>query len=50
MDRRRFLGISIGAAMATLLPMNLNAVNFRKEKPKAWTAKKVDEAIKEVFG
>jgi sulfur-oxidizing protein SoxY len=48
MDRRKFLGLSI-ATMA-LTPMAINAIDFRKEKPDAWTAKTVDDAIKALYG
>ncbi|RBQ32250.1 thiosulfate oxidation carrier protein SoxY [Arcobacter sp. FW59] len=48
LDRRKFLGIGLSAvAIATT---NLSAEDFRVSKPKAWTATKVDEAIKELFG
>lgn len=51
MNRRNFLGLGLGAlAVAAAVPSQLSAVNFRETKPKAWTATKVDEAIKEIFG
>lgn len=50
MNRRNFLGLGIGAVAATMIPSSLSAINFRETKPKAWTATKVDEAMKEVFG
>lgn len=49
MNRRNFLGLGLGVAAAAMVPANLAAVDFRKEKPKAWTATKVDEAIKELY-
>ncbi|KIM03256.1 MAG: sulfur oxidation protein SoxYZ [Sulfurovum sp. FS06-10] len=49
MDRRKFLGLGL-AAVAVLPATALNATDFRKEKPDAWTAHKVDEAIKAVYG
>jgi sulfur-oxidizing protein SoxY len=50
MNRRNFLGLGIGAAAVAMVPMNLSAIDFRATKPAAWTATKVDAAIKEVFG
>jgi len=48
MDRRKFLGLSI-ATMA-LTPMAINAIDFRKEKPDAWTAHTTEDAIKALYG
>ena len=48
MKRRNFLGMSL--ATLAVLPAALNAVDFRKEKPDTWTAKKQDDAIKKLFG
>lgn len=50
MNRRNFLGLGLGALAVSMAPSTLSAVNFRETKPKAFTAKKVDEAIKEIFG
>ena len=51
MERRKFLRMGIVAAAAVLAPItNLNAVNFRETKPKAWTIEKSADAIKEMFG
>ncbi len=50
MNRRNFLGLGLGALAVAAIPSNLSAVNFRETKPKAWTATKVDEAVKELFG
>ena len=50
MNRRNFLGLGLGALAVSVAPATLGAVDFRKEKPKAWDAKKVDGAIKEIFG
>jgi len=51
MNRRNFLSLGFGvAAVATLAPSTLSAIDFRAEKPKAWTATKVEEGIKEIFG
>lgn len=50
MNRRNFLGLGLGAIAVASVPMNLSAIDFRETKPKAWTATKVDEAMKELFG
>jgi len=51
MNRRNFLSLGLGAvAAASLAPTALSAIDFRETKPKAWTATKVDEAMKELFG
>ncbi|WP_320034090.1 thiosulfate oxidation carrier protein SoxY [Campylobacterota bacterium DY0563] len=49
-NRRNFLGLGLGALAVSMAPSTLSAVNFRETKPKAFTAKKVDVAIKELFG
>jgi len=49
MNRRNFLGLGLGVAAATLVPSSLSAIDFRATKPKAFSAKKVDEAIKALF-
>jgi sulfur-oxidizing protein SoxY len=48
MDRRKFLGL--GLAAIAVVPATLSATDFRKEKPDTWTAHKVDEAIKALYG
>ncbi len=50
MKRRNFLGLGLGVLAASVVPSSLSAVDFRKDKPKAWTAEKVDVAMKEIFG
>ncbi len=51
MERRKFLNLGLVAAAAVLAPMtNLNAVNFRETKAKAWEIEKSADAIKEMFG
>lgn len=50
MERRNFLGLTLGAAATVLAPVSLSAVDYRKTAPKAWTAEKTADAIKEVFG
>ena len=49
-NRRNFLGLGLGAIAIAAVPGKLSAVDFRETKPKAWTATKVDEAVKEIFG
>jgi len=48
MNRRKFLGL--GLAAAAVLPTAINAVDFRKTKPDTWTAHKVEDGIKGLFG
>ena len=48
MERRKFLGLGLTAA--AVLPVALSAKDFRAEKPATWTAHKVDEAIKALYG
>ncbi len=48
MNRRKFLGLSLAAV--ALAPATLSAVDFRKEKPDAWTAHSVEDAIKALYG
>lgn len=50
LNRRNFLGLGLGAIAIAAVPGQLSAVNFRETKPKAWTAEKVDDAVKEIFG
>lgn len=50
MKRRNFLGLGLGVLAASVLPSALSATNYRTEKPKAWDAKNVDSAIKDMFG
>lgn len=49
-NRRNFLSLGLGVLAVAAIPGKLSAVDFRETKPKAWTATKVDEAIKEIFG
>ncbi|RXJ84023.1 thiosulfate oxidation carrier protein SoxY [Arcobacter sp. CECT 8985] len=50
LNRREFLGLGLLAFGVAVAPNKLNAVNFRETKPNIWKAKKVDAAVKEVFG
>jgi sulfur-oxidizing protein SoxY len=51
MNRRKFLGLGVMAVAA--MPATLSAlstIDFRAKKPDTWTAHKVDEAIKALYG
>jgi sulfur-oxidizing protein SoxY len=51
MNRRKFLGLGVMAVAA--IPATLSAlstIDFRATKPATWTAHKVDEAIKALYG
>lgn len=50
MNRRNFLSLGLGAVAVSMIPSQLSAINFRETKPKAWTATKVEEGMKEIFG
>ena len=49
-NRRNFLGLGLGAIAVAAIPGKLDAIDFRETKPKAWTATKVEDAVKEIFG
>ena len=50
LNRRKFLGLGLGAIAVAAIPSSLSAEDFRASKPKAWTATKVDDAVKQIFG
>jgi sulfur-oxidizing protein SoxY len=50
MNRRKFLNIGFGVAVAATIPTSLSAINFRDTKPKAWLTKDVNKAIEGLFG
>jgi sulfur-oxidizing protein SoxY len=50
MNRRKFLGLGLGAAAVAAIPSSLSAVDFRATKPAAWTAHKVDAGISALYG
>jgi sulfur-oxidizing protein SoxY len=50
MNRRNFLGLGLGVAAVSMIPASLSAVDFRATTPKAFSAKKVDEAMTALFG
>ncbi len=48
MQRRKFL--TLGALAVGASTLRLNAEDYRKTKPAAWTSKTVDDAIKKLYG
>ena len=48
MNRRKFLTLSMATALT--LPIASWATNYRSEKPAAWTAKTIDDAVKALYG
>ncbi len=48
MERRKFLGFGLAAIAA--MPAIVNAKDERKEKPDAWTAKTVKDAVEKLYG
>ncbi len=48
MNRRKFLTLSVVTALS--LPIAALATDYRMEKPTAWTAHTVDDAIKALYG
>jgi sulfur-oxidizing protein SoxY len=59
MQRRKFLGLGLGAAALSLAPVSAVAKNYREALPEAWKIKNsgkeddlsgINEAIKAVFG
>jgi sulfur-oxidizing protein SoxY len=50
MERRQFLSLALGSLALVAVPASVRAEDYRKLKPTAWTAKTVDEAIKNLYG
>lgn len=50
MNRRNFFSVVGGAFALSLAPSNLLAEDYRKAKPKVWTAHKVEDAISALYG
>jgi sulfur-oxidizing protein SoxY len=50
MNRRNFLSFAGSAIALSVVPMNLNAEDFRKSKPKVWEAHNIDDATKALYG
>ena len=50
MDRRKFLSFAGSAIALSVIPMNLNAEDYRKLKPSVWEAHNIDDATKALYG
>ena len=50
MNRRNFLTFAGSALALSVIPMNLNAEDYRKMKPSVWTAHNIDDATKALYG
>ncbi|SFV75175.1 Sulfur oxidation protein SoxY [hydrothermal vent metagenome] len=50
MNRRNFLSVTFGALALAVVPTSVRAEDFRKLKPLVWSAKTVDDAIKNMYG
>lgn len=50
MERRQFLSLTLGSLALAVVPASVRAEDFRKSKPTVWSAKTVDEAIKNMYG
>jgi sulfur-oxidizing protein SoxY len=50
MDRRNFLTFAGSVLALSVIPMNLSAEDYRKLKPKVWTAHTIDDATKALYG
>lgn len=50
MDRRNFLSLTLGSLALAVLPASIKAADYRKLKPTLWTAHRVEDAIKNMYG
>lgn len=50
MERRKFLSMTLGAAVLAAVPASVRAEDYRKAKPTVWTAHTVDDAVKAMYG
>ncbi|RLA81243.1 MAG: thiosulfate oxidation carrier protein SoxY [Epsilonproteobacteria bacterium] len=50
MNRRNFLSFAGSAVALSVIPMNLNAEDYRKAKPDVWTAHNINDATKALYG
>lgn len=50
MQRRKFLGLTLGAVALATVPASLKAENFRETKAATWKAHTVEDAMKALFG
>lgn len=50
MNRRNFLSFAGGTIALFVIPMNINAEDYRKLKPTVWEAHNIDDATKALYG
>ncbi len=50
MNRRKFLSFAGSAIALSVIPVNLNAEDYRKAKPDVWTAHNLDDATQALYG
>jgi len=50
MERRNFLNLTLGALALATVPASVQAEDYRKSKPAAWSAHTVDNAVKALYG
>jgi len=50
MNRRNFLSFAGGTIALSVIPMNINADDYRTLKPDVWTAHTIDDATKALYG
>jgi sulfur-oxidizing protein SoxY len=50
MNRRNFLSFAGSTIALSVIPMNINAEDFRKSKPAVWEAHNIDDATKALYG
>jgi sulfur-oxidizing protein SoxY len=50
MNRRNFLSFAGSVIALSVVPINLNAEDYRTSKPKVWEAHNIDDATKALYG
>ncbi len=50
MNRRNFLSFAGSTIALSVIPMNVNAEDYRKSKPTVWEAHNIDDATKALYG
>ena len=50
MNRRNFLSFAGSTIALSVIPLNLQAEDYRKTKPDVWTAHTIDDATKALYG
>jgi sulfur-oxidizing protein SoxY len=50
MERRKFLSLTLGALALAVAPASVRAEDYRKLKPTVWSAHKMEDAIKAMYG